>query len=73
MKKDIDLPTYRPAGFTGRKHAQALEAARALLAVPQPSIFDSLNCGKLAKLVGYLRTGVPGLLLVCCYSEYAFR
>lgn len=73
MKKNSDQQIHLPvAGFARRKHTRVLEAAQALLAAPQPGILDSLNCGKFGRLVSYLRTGVPGLLIVCC-GEYAFR
>jgi hypothetical protein len=69
------LPTATPppaSGFVARKHAKALNNAQALLAVDPPGLFDQLNCGKFGKLIDYIRTGLPGLLLIACYGECAF-
>lgn len=59
-------------GLTARKYSMALKEAQALLTVDQPGLYDQLNCGKLGKLIAYLRRGLPGLLLIACYGEYAF-
>lgn len=59
-------------GLTARKYSLALKEAQALLTVEQPGLYDQLNCGKLGKLIAYLRRGLPGLLLIACYGEYTF-
>lgn len=46
------------SGFIGRKHLQAMRAAQAILSgvdTYDMTIYDSLNCGKLAGLIRYLR------------------
>lgn len=58
-------------GFAAQKHARALKNAQALLAVDPPGLFDQLNCGKLSKLINYIRTGLPGLLLIASWGECA--
>ena len=59
-------------GLTARKYSMALKEAQALLTVDQPGLCDQLNCGKLGKLIAYFRRGLPSLLLIACYGEYAF-
>jgi hypothetical protein len=59
-------------GLTARKYSTALKEAQALLTVDQPGLYDQLNCGKLGKLVAYIRRGLPSLLLIASYGEYAF-
>jgi hypothetical protein len=65
-------PALPASGFAARKHARALKNAQTLLTVDPPGLFDQLNCGKLGKLFHYIRTGLPGLLLIACYGECAF-
>lgn len=59
-------------GLAARKYSLALKEAQALLTVDPPGLHDQLNCGKLGKLIAYIRRGLPGLLLIACYGEYAF-
>jgi hypothetical protein len=73
MEKKLTSQIHLPfLGLALHKHDQVRKAAQSLLAAEQPGLLDSLNCGKLGRLLRYLRTGVPALLILCC-SEYAFR
>ena len=65
---------YSEFGFFGKKHAQALSTAQELLCKAETSgttIYDSLNCGKLSRLITYIKNGSAfSLLWISCYSEY---
>lgn len=65
---------YSEFGFFGKKHEQALGAAQELLCKTETSgttIYDSLNCGKLSRLITYIKNGSAfALLWISCYSEY---
>lgn len=64
---------YSGFRFIGEKHKQAMVAAQELLSEDQLSgtgINESLNCGKLAQLIAYIKNGSAFVLIgVTCYAE----
>lgn len=64
---------YNGLGFIGGKHKQAMLAAQELLSkdrLSDTSIYESLNCGKLAQLIAYIKNGSAfALIWVTCYAE----
>ncbi|WP_371372890.1 hypothetical protein [Sporomusa aerivorans] len=55
-------------GFFGKKHMVALAEAETLLRPEyHNSIMDSLNCGKLSKLIYFLKSGSAYILLYYTY------
>jgi len=61
------------AGITWKKHYQVMNEAQELLCKADTSrttIYDSLNCGKLARLIAYIKNGSTiALLWISCYAE----
>ncbi|WP_434132562.1 hypothetical protein KIAC18_004327 [Sporomusa sphaeroides] len=57
--------------LTQKKYQAALNAAQEIIHgdMPQPGIQDSLNCGKLRKLICYIQTGSCCILLWGCYTQ----
>lgn len=60
--------------LTGRIFRRRCREAGELLSgdTAAVTLSDSLDCGKLAKLVKYLRQGVPCLLTGLCCARYVF-
>jgi hypothetical protein len=69
-----EIGIYSKGGFIQKKHSRAMCVAQELLckaATSCTTIYDSLNCGKLGRLITYLKGGnAVTLLWVSCYLEY---
>jgi hypothetical protein len=77
-KKNVgsDSKVGSKTGITWKKHNQVMNAAQELLYKADnthTTIYDSLNCGKLARLFAYINSGsVAVLMWVNCYSEHVW-
>lgn len=75
-KKNVGADTNidSKAGITWKKHKQVMNAAQELLCKADTThitIYDSLNCGKLARLIAYINSGSAAVLVwINCYSEH---
>ncbi|MBP2637231.1 MAG: hypothetical protein H6Q72_3138 [Firmicutes bacterium] len=62
-------------GISWKKHDQVMKEAKELLCkadTTHPSIYDSLHCGKLARLIAYINSGSAAVVVwINCYSEHA--
>lgn len=72
--RESTLPEFELSkyfGLTQKKHQATIKAAQEIIHgdTPQPSIQDSLNCGKLRKFLYYLQNGSFCILLWGYYSQ----
>lgn len=66
----------RDCTFIAHKHRQAMKSAKELLTkfdIDSLIISDSLQCGKLTRLLHFIKTGSTFMLLWVSYTQYALR
>lgn len=71
---DMESELGNSLGFFAGKHQQAMRGAQELLCKAEVSganIHDSLNCGKLGRLLAYIKNGSAfAMLWVSYYADY---
>ena len=77
-KKNVgdDFSVDSKTGITGKKYNQVMNAAQELLYkadATHSAMYESLNCGKLARLLTYFKSGSAAVLVwINCYSEHVW-
>ncbi|MDF2569744.1 MAG: hypothetical protein K0R55_1348 [Sporomusa sp.] len=69
----IEWEVHSNSSLAYKKHMQALSAARELISRADTydiTIYDSLNCGKMARLIDYIKNGSAFILLWVSYNQH---